>query len=427
MLSAQTNELLTRTGRGTAMGETMRRYWLPALLTFELPNPDDPPVRVKLLGERLVAFRDTSGKVGLVDEMCPHRGASLWLGRNEENGLRCIYHGWKYDVTGQCVDMMNEPEEFNFSHKVRVKAYPTEEMGGIIWAYLGPPDKKPAPPKFEWTQVDQSHRYVTKVWEECNWLQALEGGIDTSHAPILHRTLKKNASQPGIGLDTPFVRGKAPTLQVDNTDYGYRYFGIRSMEEGGHYVRGYHFVMPFTQIRPHGGSKPIVDGHYWVPMDDENVMVYNWAYSYGEAALTIEESESRTGGNNFYTDVDVDNGFKAVRHKDIDWLIDRAVQKTETFTGILGINTQDRATQESMGRIMDRTKEHLGAADRAVIGARNLLGAAIKTVQDGGEPPGVAPTYYTLRAADEVVPADQDWPDVLFDIMYPTTPAAAAR
>jgi len=419
MLTTEMNELLTRVGRGTPMGDAMRRYWMPALLSWELET-DGAPVRFKLLGESLVAFRDTSGSVGIMAEQCPHRGASLWLGRNEEDGLRCVYHGWKFDVTGQCVDMMNEPEEFNFKDKMKAVAYPTEEFGDIIWTYMGPADKRPASPKFEWTQASEGHRYVTKVWQECNWLQALEGGIDTSHAPILHRALKANPAHPGIGLDTPFVRGSAPTLEVENTDYGYRYFGIRTMGEKGHYVRGYHFVMPFTQLRPVGGGKPRVDGHFWVPMDDENVMVYNWGYSYGEAGLSHEESEGRTGGNNFGDDVDIDNGFKAVRNKGNDWLIERDVQKTDTFTGIKGINTQDRATQESMGKVIDRTKEHLGTADRAIIATRKLLQQAIQVTQDGGDPVGVAPSYYHLRAADDVIPADRDWREEIMAVMYPS-------
>ena len=422
MLSAQTNKLLTRTGKGTPMGEALRRYWMPALLSQEVPEPDGPPVRVQLLGERLIAFRDTSGMVGLVDEMCPHRGASLWLGRNEENGLRCVYHGWKYDVSGQCVDMMNEPDEFDFSRKVRVKSYPTEERGGMIWAYMGPPEHQPAPPDFEWTRASGDYLVLTKVIQECNWLQALEGGIDTSHAPILHRALKKNPSQPGISMEAVFVQGAAPTLEVDLTEYGYRYFGVRQLGEDKRYVRGYHFVMPFTQLRPADGRHSEVHGHHWVPMDDDNVMVYNWYYSYGDEPLTEQQRDPQGNGNSFTTDIDTTT-FRSYRNKDNDWLIDRAVQRTDTFTGILGINTQDRATQESMGRIMDRTKEHLGNADRAVIATRKLLEQAVRTVDDGGDPIGVADSYYELRAADGVIPIEDDWRASLLPRMHPESKA----
>src|SRR5688572_16193465 len=183
------NELLTQTGPGTPMGEAFRRYWMPALLSWEVEEPDSPPIKVKLLGENLVAFRDSSGRVGIVGETCPHRCASLWLGRNEDNGLRCIFHGWKFDVDGNCVEMPNEPAETEFSHRIHLKSYPTVEMGGIVWCYMGLREKQPAPPMFEFTQVPQTHRQVNKTWEECNWLQGLEGGIDSVHSSFLHRSL----------------------------------------------------------------------------------------------------------------------------------------------------------------------------------------------------------------------------------------------
>ncbi|MFQ6027622.1 MAG: Rieske 2Fe-2S domain-containing protein [Dehalococcoidia bacterium] len=425
MLSTEQNEMLTRVGPGTPMGDTLRRYWIPALMSFEIPEPDGPPARVKVLGEELVAFRSTDGRIGLIDEFCAHRRASLWFGRNEECGLRCVYHGWKFDIEGNCVDQMNEPRQF--ADRVKLAAYPTVEMGGIVWAYLGPRDKMPEPPEFELTQVPESHRYMTKVWQECNWLQALEGGIDTSHAPILHRKLTNDTDQPGIPPDSPFVQGAAPELAVDLTDYGYRYYGVRPLGDQGNYVRAYHYVMPFTQIRPSGTAKPLVDGHFWVPMDDQNVMVYNWGYSWGEEPLLPEESTRRGSGNNFYTDVDVESGFRSVRNRDNDYQIDRQVQKQETFTGIRGVNTQDRAIQESMGRIVDRTKEFLGPADMAIVTTRKLLVEAVSTVMDGGDPPGVAPTYHNARSAEAVIPFDLDWREALMESMYPTEPAATVK
>src|SRR5216684_4132275 len=210
MLPPKENELITRVGAGTPMGNAMRRYWIPACLATEIAEPDSPPVRVRLMGEDLVAFRDSDGKIGLIDEFCPHRRVSLFFGRNEECGLRCVYHGWKFDVEGNCIDQLNEPPEHQFKQHIHIAAYPTVELGGIVWAYLGPPDKMPAPPKFAWTQVPESRRHVSKVVEECNWLQALEGGIDTSHAPILHRLLTDNSTRGGIKPSSPFVRGKAP-------------------------------------------------------------------------------------------------------------------------------------------------------------------------------------------------------------------------
>ena len=214
---------------------------------------------------------------------------------------------------------------------------------------------------------------------------------------------------------------------MDITDYGYRYYGVRPLDDEGNYVRAYHYVMPFTQIRPNGTQKPLVDGHFWVPMDDYNVMVYNWGYSWGEDPLLPEESTHRGSGNNFGTDVDVENGFRSIRNRDNNYLIDRQVQKNETFTGIKGINAQDRAVQDSMGRIVDRTREFLGPADQAIVTTRRLLSQAVNTVADGADPPGIAPTYYNIRSTEAVVPYGTDWREALMDRMYPTEPAATVK
>ena len=212
-MTPEENELLTRVGPGTSMGKLFRRFWLPALLSEELPAPDCAPVRVRLLGEDLVAFRDTEGRVALLGPYCAHRGAPLYYGRNEENGLRCVYHGWKFDVTGQCVDMPSEPADSNFKDKVRVKSYPTREWGGVIWAYMGPPERVPdRPPVLEWGLVDADHRRVVKNFQECNYLQALEGDIDTAHVSWLHSSLKP---QPNLGVvRTEGRTDRAPKLMV---------------------------------------------------------------------------------------------------------------------------------------------------------------------------------------------------------------------
>jgi phenylpropionate dioxygenase-like ring-hydroxylating dioxygenase large terminal subunit len=414
MLSREDNERLTRVGPGTPMGDTLRRYWLPALLARELPEPDCPPVRVKLLGHELVAFRDTRGRVGVLDERCPHRQASLFLGRNEDCGLRCVYHGWKFDVEGHCVDMMNEPDEAGFAHKIRTGAYPTAEVGGLIWTYLGAPDRRPPLPNFAWTQAPPTHRHVSKVIQETNWVQGLEGGIDTSHAPILHRVIDPSSSRPGFKTTDPFVYGKAPVLELDVTDYGYRYAGLRPLEDGETHVRAYHFILPFHQIRPArtapGRGYTGAAGHIWVPIDDVTTMVYNWEHS-TTVPLTDEDRLERRLGNGPH---DVDQvTFRSRKNRENGYLLDRRVQKTETFTGIDGINAQDRAVQESMGPIVDRSREHLGPADRAVIQARRLLLQATRTVEAGGTPPGVEPTYYGLAPAEAVVPAGTDWRTLL--------------
>ena len=383
------------------------------MLAQEIAEPDGPPVRVRLLGEDLVAFRDSHGRIGLLDEYCPHRRASLFFGRNEECGLRCVYHGWKFDVAGSCVDQMNEPAENHFLHKVHITAYPTVELGGIVWAYLGPPERMPPVPKFAWTQAPETHRHVSKVVQECNWLQGLEGGLDTSHAPILHRLLTDNAARGGIKPSSPYVRAKAPSLVVDITDYGYQYAGIRRLGDDEIHARTYHYILPFHQIR--AASNEIGDwgdaGHAWVPIDDETTMVYNWMYTRKPEPLSEEDRLERGIGNG---PAHVDQTtFRSKANRDNDYLIDRAVQQTETFTGIDGINVQDRAIQESMGGIVDRSKEHLGPADKGIIQMRRLLRQAVKTVEEGGTPSGVGPSYYSLHAALKVLPRDADWRKIL--------------
>jgi phenylpropionate dioxygenase-like ring-hydroxylating dioxygenase large terminal subunit len=421
LLTAQQNELVTRSGPGTPMGNLLRRYWVPALLSWELPEPDCPPVLVKLLGEKLVAFRDSQGRVGIVEEACAHRCASLFLGRVEEEGIRCVFHGWKYDVTGQCTEMPNEPVETDFKHNVRIAAYPAFDIGGIIWAYMGPANKQPAPPSFEFTRVPETHRQVTKTWEECNWLQGLEGGIDSVHSSFLHRALTTGRNRGGIaGFRAQSVSAK---LDLDLTDYGYRYVSLRPLGEKGDYARLYHFVMPWTQIRASQGAgegdswKPSISGHFWVPMDDENHMVWNWHYNFGDEPLAEAEWQARTP---HYEGGEQHPNFRKVSNKDVIWNIDRDAQKTENFTGIAGINTQDHAVQESMGPIADRTREHLGTTDKAVVTARLLLLKALSIVEEGGDPPGVSDSYHDIRAIERVIAPGIAWRDRLLPEAYPT-------
>ena len=419
MLSKDENELLTRVGPGTPMGNLMRSYWLPALLSEELPAPDCPPVRFSLLGENLVAFRNSSGKVGILDELCPHRLASLWLGRNEEDGLRCVYHGWKFDTDGTCIDQMNEPDQF--AHKIKATSYAAHEKGGVIFTYMGPATETPQLPEYEYTLVSEAQRTVSKVWQESSWLQALEGGIDSSHAPILHRALTNTGN--GIAPTSAFVRGSAPTLEVDVTDYGYRYTGVRALGEDEQYVRGYHFIMPFTQLRPgqnvgRGTERPVVSGHHWVPIDDYNCMVWNWHYAYEPYEFSEKERSMEDSGNG-PSHVNKQNEYRATGNRRNGWLVDRDRQRSENFTGIDGINAQDRAVQESMGVIVDRSREHLGPADRAIIAARRLLSEAVKAKQAGATPRGAGMTYTNIRASEKVFSKDIPWRDVLLPEMYP--------
>jgi phenylpropionate dioxygenase-like ring-hydroxylating dioxygenase large terminal subunit len=219
MTTREQNDVLCLTGPGTPMGDLFRRYWIPALLASEIPEPDCPPVRVKLMSERLLAFRDSDGKVGLIDEFCAHRGVSLWFGRNEEGGLRCPYHGWKYDVTGQCTEVPSEPVESGYCSKIKLKSYPCVELGDVIWAYMGPPELQPPLPGFEWARVPAAHRFVSKRTQECNWLQAMEGGIDSVHVSFLHRhDLRSDPLHVGQGAE--FTRETDARFEVVETDGG---------------------------------------------------------------------------------------------------------------------------------------------------------------------------------------------------------------
>jgi phthalate 4,5-dioxygenase oxygenase subunit len=420
MLTQEQNETLTRTSAGTPMGDLMRRYWIPVLLDWELSEPDGPPVMVTLLGEELVAFRQTDGRVGLVAAHCAHRRAHLFYGRNEEDGIRCVYHGWKFDISGQCVDMPNEPEVSRFRDRVRIPAYSTYEAGGVIWAYMGPKEKQPAPPLYEWTQVPQSFRTCTKVVQECNWLQAFEGGIDSSHINFLH-----GGKPPAAALDTSTVMGRARSVslatdvQVVPTDYGYAYAGIRTMADEGDYVRAYHWIAPWTQLRPNqlNASKPRISGHMWVPIDDYNTMVWNFSYTFGKEELTERERTQEGTGNAFGPEVDPVT-FRSFQTAANHYQIDRQEQKTRTYSGIKGTNTQDRAVQEGMGRIADRTLERLGTADRAIITSRRQLLQAVRSVQEGNDPPGVAPTYYKLRSIEKVLPKGSNWLEAMAPYIF---------
>ena len=230
MLTAAENERVTRVGPGTPMGNVMRRYWQPAALSSELPENDGAPLRVRLLGEDLIAFRDSAGKVGLVDAFCPHRRAPMFFGRNEECGLRCVYHGWKFDRSGACVDMPSEPPDSLFKTKVTIAAYPAWEGGGIVWTYMGPPGTAPAPPDYEWMRAPATHAMVSKTFEHCNWLQAMEGGLDTAHSTFLHNNR--------LGDNTVLrTRDGAPRIEVEKNEYGYRYASLRNLGADGAYVR----------------------------------------------------------------------------------------------------------------------------------------------------------------------------------------------
>jgi phthalate 4,5-dioxygenase oxygenase subunit len=408
VLSQANNERITRTGRSTPMGTTMRRYWIPAMLSTELPNPDSDPVRIRLLNEDLIAFRDTGGRVGLIQNNCPHRGASLFFGRNEEAGLRCVYHGWKFDVDGTCTDMPNEPAESDFKDRVKAVTYPCVERSGVVWTYMGS-DTPPPLQTQEWMRVPGENLDVCKYLGEANWLQLLEGGLDTAHSSFLHRTFGRARTQTTHGFR---ARSTAPRLEVVQTEYGYTYAGIRDLpDQDRSYVRVYQFVLPFHQMRAFEGylGHPLISGHIWVPADDETTWVWSWTYTAGGEPLPAEviEAEKRAGGR-LPSDV-VPGSLRFRRNKDNDYLIDRQMQKTVNYTGIDVISAQDQAVQESMGPIYDRSQEHLGSSDVAIIAARRLLLQACQDVQEGKDPLGSRLASITVRPAEMLLPSEQAW------------------
>jgi phthalate 4,5-dioxygenase len=407
------NELITRVGPGTPMGNVLRRYWLPALLATDLPGPDCAPMRVRLLGEDLVAFRDSSGRLGLLEDTCPHRCASLFLGRNEQDGLRCVYHGWKFDVAGNCVEMPTEPRDSSYKERIHAVAYPLVELGDVLWAYMGPREHQPDLPGMEWLRAPATHRFVSKTHERCNFLQAVEGGIDTAHSTYLHNN--------SLGDRFAFRQmDGAPRLEVEKTDYGFRYASLRDIGEDGIYLRVYQFFMPFQQYRSHqlegrrGAGRtevPRLQGHMWVPMDDENTCVYNFMLSVDDDKPFTPEFVK---GAEDFAGRWPPHGETMIRHRarENDWLIDREAQRTRTFTGVTGLNTQDLAVQESMGRVVDRSREHLGSTDKAVVACRALMLDAVKNLAEGIDPPGVNPVSYRgVRAADIIVQKAARWQD----------------
>ena len=429
MLSRDDNELLCRVGPGTPMGALLRQYWIPALTSRELPAPDGPPVRVRLLGENLVAFRVTSGKVGLIQNHCPHRGTSLFFGRNEDEGLRCVYHGWKFDCTGACVDMPSEPPESNFASKVRATAYPCVERNDVVWAYLGPRATPPPLPDIEPNMLEPGASTVRKVLRECNWFQALEGDIDTGHLGFLHLgAVKPEDTTPGT-FDYYTVADRAPRYEVVDTEFGTSYGAYRPAESDTYYWRIAHFLFPFFTMIPTGILGVQVLVRAWVPVDDEHVMFWSLELPrsrQGGGAATLAKNGrpvaaagDRAGGFEFLPDTtDWLGKFRLAQHKDNDYLIDRAAQRTHSFTGIAGIHQQDQAVTEAMGPIIDRTHEHLGSSDAMVIRTRRRVLNAAKALRDAGTaPPGVdEPAAYRCRSGGVVLPREADWLEATKDM-----------
>jgi phthalate 4,5-dioxygenase len=404
MLSAENNELVTRTGPETPMGRLFRRYWIPALLADELPEKDCAPVRLKVLSERLLAWRDSQGRYALTDEFCAHRGVSLWFGRNEENGLRCPYHGWKYDHTGQCIEVPSEPEQSGFCNRIKLKSYPLVESGGILWAYMGPPDLEPPPPAFEWTEVPAPHRYLSKRWQECNYLQAMEGGIDSSHVSFLHSGELHTDPLHRGNKGARYQQDRRPRFEVIESEGGL-YIGARRDAEPGHYYwRITQWIMPwYTMVPPYGNNA--LNAHAWVPIDDENCLTWTFTY-HPTRPLTAMELDTMRRGGGIHVEL-IRETFRPVINKDNDYMIDRAAQKAgRTYSGIKGIAMQDASVQESMGPIQDRTKENLVSTDNAIIMARHRLRRAALALERGTSPAGLSQECQRVRSAAFVLPSE---------------------
>jgi phenylpropionate dioxygenase-like ring-hydroxylating dioxygenase large terminal subunit len=389
------------------MGQLMRQYWVPALLSRELPTPDGDPVRVVLLGERLIAFRDSMGQVGLMQNHCPHRGASLFFGRNEESGLRCVYHGWKFDVTGRCIDMPNEPAESDFKQKVTAVAYPCVERNGLVWTYMGPRSTPPPLPDLEANNLPEGEYTVSAIQREANYLQGLEGDIDTSHFSFLHFGAAEADSATEGTFQYYALKDRTPRYQVLDTEFGCMYSAFRPADEGQLYHRIALFLFPFWTMIPTGVLGTQILARAWVPMDDEHTMFFSLTPSTrGVPRATQPGMELHANATDWY------GRFRMVSDRDNDYRIDRAWQRSGgDYTGIAGIHTQDQAVTETMGAICDRTQEHLGSSDAMVIRTRRrLLDAARALAEHGTPPPGAEqPEIYRQRSGGIILPVGTDW------------------
>ena len=383
MTTASENELLTRTGPGTPMGELMREYWMPVARSDEIAA-DGPPLRLMALGEKLVAFRDTAGRVGVMDHRCPHRCASLFFGRNEEGGIRCVYHGWKFDVAGNCLEMANVPPHQDFRHKVHAKVYPAQDRFGCVWIFMGARELRPPFPEFEIAMLPPKSIGVRAIHHDCNWLQAIENDLDTSHFGFLHF----GATDPELLYDDDPSRWLAaqrqPEFHLEETPAGLMYASYRPAEPGHTYWRLGHYLVPFWVFPPAGPIQDLVIAKAYVPLDDENTMVIAMhsrktpgtmpVMKNGEPIPGLGGVGPSRGADYLPNTTDWLGRWRLTKNGRNDWLIDRAAQRTGgVFSGIIGIQVQDTAICESMGRITDRTFEHLASSDETIARTRRTL------------------------------------------------------
>lgn len=423
MLPKDKNELLCRVEGTAPMGQLMRRYWVPALAADDLVA-GGAPRRVRLFGEDLVAYRSPNGKIGLIEEHCPHRRASMMIAKNEDCGLRCLYHGWLIDGQGRVLDTPAEPADSRLKDRVTAVAYPVREAGGIVWTYMGPDAHVPPPMDFEFTHMPASRILIMQAREECNWAQTMEGVIDSAHSNYLHATEirpKKGLAmtvQGGQG-DGHFARPSndgAPRLEVQMQPYGFRYAAIRRPivdPECNQYVRVTLFVAPCYAIFP--APKGWGSMQMFVPIDDQHTMFYYIMWNH-EQDLTPDMRAHFLEKHGMRVGVDMDDSYRKIRSRDNTWLQDReAMRNGRSSSGIFGINTEDFAVQESMGPIVDRSTENLGQSDLAVIHFRRLMLDMVDRFQTSGEiPAGLKDPvdFAALKSAEAIVPLGKDWRDV---------------
>lgn len=415
MVTSSESDELVRIGPGTPMGDLMRQYWLPALGASELKAGGEP-VRLMLLGEKLIAFRDTSGRVGVFDHRCPHRCASLFYGRNEEGGIRCIYHGWKFNTDGNCLDMPNVAPRQRFEDKVHAKAYKVTERAGLIWVYMGPRAEAPPLPSIEATLLDAAEVDLMFVQRDCNWLQALEGDIDTSHFTFLHVGSLQPEQIDDDNMMKYQVTNRAPEYQVTDTDWGTMYTAYRPADEDRTYWRFAHFGFPFWTWVPQGDFMDRVSARAWVPMDDEHTMFLSITWKKMsrlpplKGGLPIPGSRAKLdylpNSSDWY------GRWRPVANCSNDYFIDREAQRNGTiFSGITHIHMQDQAVTESMGPITDHDFENLAPSDLMIARTRRRLVVAARALRDRGTaPPGVDnPAIFARVRSGECVLAAADW------------------
>ena len=419
MLTKEENDLLTQTDPGTPMGNLLRRFWLPVMLSEELVSPGCPPIRLRVMGEDLIAYKDEHGEVGIFEAYCPHRRSPMFFGRNEEGGLRCVYHGWKFDVTGRCVELPFAPEGETFKDKVRIVSYPAVDKGGFIWAYMGPPEKKPPIPQWEFMDLPESHRENWKIVVDCNWLQSMEGQNDPAHGYYTHGFIDpgNNPSQQ-IGISGPrqLQRIRLPEI-VEDTEYGVRWASSQETDAGDKWVNIGHWVMPiFDPARgrnqgPQGGRLQLGYSRMRVPIDDTTCMVYRCRYD-PEKPLAAEFREAHDA---WLIPEKIPGTYRPKANKTNDYMIDRVLQKHYTYTGINSFPLQDIALIENQGGpILDRTKETLSSADEINIHIRRQLMRAARALEQGVEPLAPHnPETFLVRSAAFRVSKDRPTKEVL--------------